>query len=147
MKISLEKFDFRKNSKLVAIWHEDHVKINFPDSKYKKSIFINSLKRKPKNEMSMVKVGDEYVGFLWLKRERDIFKELYFCNLKYIHVIPEYRSKGVGSYLMKEVDKYSKRNGCCEIRLGTSVSNKRAINLYKKCGFVIKRVLMEKKLC
>ena len=49
-----------------------------------------------------------------------------------IYVIPEYRSQGIGTRFLKEVEsKYSD----CLLRLEAEVENIAALRVYKKCGF------------
>ena len=49
-----------------------------------------------------------------------------------IYVIPEYRSQGIGTRFLKEVEsKYSD----CLLRLEAEAENIAALRVYKKCGF------------
>ena len=133
---------------LICEWHKDHVKINFPDSKYKKKAFKDKLETHlqcDEDKMWLVWEDKKKIGFLWLEILYDYYKDCKYCNLHYIHLIPEARGKGYGKWLLKKTDEWAKENGAKEIRLGTSASNEIAINAYKKSGYTIKRVLMEKK--
>jgi ribosomal-protein-alanine N-acetyltransferase len=51
-------------------------------------------------------------------------------------VSPDHRSKGIGEKLMKRILLEAKEKGCKSIVLGVRESNKTAINLYVKFGFV-----------
>lgn len=136
----------------LADWHEEHVAINFPDSKFKRNLFLISLKdaltamKKGKKEV-MFKIirNREIAGWLWLKIIFDIFKDYHYCDLHYIHIAPKYRGQGLGRELMILADLWAQNHGAKEIRLGTAYDNEVSINLYQKCGYKIKRILMEKK--
>lgn len=142
----------KNDLEILADWHEEHAAINFPDSKFKRKIFLISLReafeamKKGKKEV-LLKIGADrkMIGWLWLKIVFDIFKDCHYCDLHYIHVAPEYRGKGIGKKLMMQADIWAQINGANEIRLGTAADNTTSINLYQKCGYKIKRVLMEKK--
>jgi len=155
--ISRPQFEKISSADLATIcdWHREHVKVNFPDSKYKRALFYAKLW----GNFQVMQLDDRWtilfkamdkkrmVGFLWLKLERDRFKDLFYCDLHYIQVSPEYRNKGIGIKLMEKAQEWAKKQKCQEIRLGTNVHNKAAIGLYHKCGYKITRVLMEKKIC
>lgn len=143
----------RKDVDIILNWHREHVKINFPDSKYKKELFrkilltdLRAMERDIRKDISLLKMseGKKIVGFLWLKKVFDPYKEKNYCDLHYIHVAPEYRGKGIGGQLMNIADVWCEKKKIKEIRLGTSVNNFGAYNLYKNHGFETKRLLMEK---
>lgn len=52
-----------------------------------------------------------------------------------IGLLPEYRSRGIGTELMLETMRQAKQAGFNEIRLDCRAANKHALNLYKKLGF------------
>ena len=54
-----------------------------------------------------------------------------------IGILPDFQSQGLGSMLMKKALEYSKLNKLRRIELFVFASNIKAINLYKKFGFVI----------
>jgi ribosomal protein S18 acetylase RimI-like enzyme len=141
----------RKDIETLCDWHKEHVAINFPDSIYKRDLFkekiladlnypIFSLMVKLVNKKKMI-------GWLWLKKEFDIYKNIWYCDLHYIHIAPKYRGRNFGESLVKLTEKWAVKNSCKEIRLGTDANNQASIALYEKCGFVKKRILFEKKLC
>jgi ribosomal protein S18 acetylase RimI-like enzyme len=57
-----------------------------------------------------------------------------------IYVLKEYRSKGIGSAVMKEVYKQLKKKGLKNLGL-YSENNPKTINFYKKQGFQIGRLI------
>ena len=141
----------KKDIPVIVEWHREHVKINFPDSKYKKDLFQKIVMADFKimgKDIALLKMvdEDEMVGFLWLRKVFDPYKDRNYCDLHYIHVAPWCRGKGIGGQLMNIVDAWCQKKKIKEIRLGTSNTNSAAYLLYVNHGFEIKRVLMEKHL-
>lgn len=65
-----------------------------------------------------------------------IYSEIYDrVEIEYIIVKEKYLNKQIGSKLMEWLISYSKNNNILNITLEVNVSNKRAINLYKKFQF------------
>jgi len=147
MDISLQRLT-QKSFDTVVKWHEDHVKINFPDSIYKPEMFLELLKKGMENKdgMWLVSKGSQDIGFLWLKIIYDPYKDYNYCDVHYVHLIPEMRDKGYGKWLLNRAVWWALDHRAKEMRLGTSADNERAIKVYKKAGYIIKRVLMEKKI-
>jgi len=54
-----------------------------------------------------------------------------------IGVLKEASGKGIGTQLMKEVDKWALNNGITKLELTVMVHNLRAFNLYKKMGYEV----------
>ena len=153
----LTKNDFN----LICNWHKNHIKINFPDSQYKRQLFLDKVEydmEADDAELFILNASCEScqrcnkkcahrkdVGFLWLKILYDPYKEYDYCDLHYIHLAPEFRGKGYGKAMLKYADNWAKNKEAKEIRLGTSADNEKAIKIYEKAGYKLKRVLMEKK--
>jgi len=141
----------KKDIDTIVEWHREHVKINFPDSKYKKDLFKKILMADFKvvgKDIALFKMveEDKMVGFLWLRKVFDPYKDRNYCDLHYIHVAPWCRGKGIGSQLMNIVDVWCEKKKIKEIRLGTSNTNSAAYLLYINHGFEPRRILMEKHL-
>lgn len=147
----LKPFIFEDDIDTVLEFHKDHVMINFPDSMYKEDLFKKQVRTaydEGKDELIMVKhpLTNESVGFLWFKRIYDPYKELNYGDLHYIHLVPKMRGRGIGKKLMVFAEEWFKEHNCKEIRLGTDEHNLSSRYLYQKCGFVVKRVIYEKKI-
>lgn len=90
--------------------------------------------------------GGKVVGYVMCRIEA-VFSGLSLARRGHvisIAVLPEYRRRGIGEALLKEalnamVNHYGVRDCYLEVR----VSNTPAINLYKKLGFKIERVIRE----
>lgn len=75
-------------------------------------------------------------GFYWIEvRDRTL-------HLHALILLPEYRSRGIGSWVMKDLETQH-REQVDEIELGVHDSNLRAKSLYERCGFETVRTLPE----
>jgi len=102
--------------------------LSFPIT-WSKDSFEKELTNKYARYMVAVKDG-LVVGFagMWI-----ILDEAHITN---IAVHPEYRGFGIGTMLMESLISICKIENVIGITLEVRVSNQRAINLYKKFGFV-----------
>jgi ribosomal-protein-alanine N-acetyltransferase len=78
----------------------------------------------------VVKLKEKVVGYTCLWHLDDQLEVANFA------VSPDYRSKGIGEKLMKRILLEAKERACKSIILSVRESNKLAINLYTKFGFV-----------
>ena len=78
----------------------------------------------------VVKLEEKVVGYTCLWHLEDQLEVANFA------VSPDYRSKGIGEKLMKRILSEAKERACKSIILSVRESNKTAINLYTKFGFV-----------
>jgi ribosomal protein S18 acetylase RimI-like enzyme len=58
-------------------------------------------------------------------------------GISHFHVEPKYRDKGIGSILIKKVERLAKKDGKKRLVLEAKAKNIRAIKLYKNHGFKI----------
>lgn len=76
------------------------------------------------------------------------FAALANCNLNFstwqakplinIHdfiVSSSFRNRGIGMYLLKEIEQYALQKGYCRINLEVRIDNYKAQNLYRKAGY------------
>ena len=119
----------------------------FPLSEQGKEYFKNRIKKD--NGFAYVaedkgKIGGYLVGGL--------AKTEFYRNIKKIaeaenaFVLPEYRSKGIGSKLINEFIEWSKYNNVQRIRAVISALNHLSIKFHKKHGFEEYDIVMEKEL-
>jgi ribosomal-protein-alanine N-acetyltransferase len=103
-------------------------KICFSDP-WSKETFIEELQLKLAIPL-VVKLKEKVVGYTCLWHLDDQMEVANFA------VSPAYRSKGIGEKLMKRILLEAKERTCKSIVLSVRESNKAAINLYSKFGFV-----------
>ncbi len=86
-----------------------------------------------KEKVFLAKENDKFVGYISMRIEKNI-GEIGMSVLK------NYQGKGIGSKLMMYIIRFAKKNHCVKIKLAVWENNLKAINLYKKFGFIIKSV-------
>lgn len=79
-------------------------------------------------------VDGAIVGYVCI---RILYEESQICN---ICVAPKFRRLGYASELLEVVKKFSTEEGCERCELEVNVSNEPAVELYKKCGYVVEGV-------
>ncbi len=72
----------------------------------------------------------EIIGFLEMQVVADE------ADLVMIAIKKEFQRKGLGEYFLKQIIKYLKERGITRIFLEVSSKNEKAINFYRKLGFV-----------
>lgn len=150
-RILLRQFEWKKDMETICEFHKDHIRINFPGSMYKEKLFKkivkNEYKKEPDGFLIVVDPKTaESIGFLWLSTRYDPYRETKYGYIHYIHLIPEYRGKGIGAILMKKAESYFRKKGASFLQLGTYANNVASTKLFKKVGYEVKRLVMEKKI-
>ena len=150
-KVLLRQFEWKKDIQTICEFHKDHVRINFPDSMYKEKLFKKTVKneyeKEPEGFLIVVdpKTSKE-IGFLWLNTRYDPYRETKYGYIHHIHLVPEFRGKEIGIVLMKTAEDYFRKKGVNFLQLGTYANNPASVKLFKKAGYKVKRLVMEKKL-
>jgi ribosomal protein S18 acetylase RimI-like enzyme len=78
----------------------------------------------------LIKYNGNKIGWL----EYEVSRK--YIYIQQIHILPEYQGKGIGSNILNEMIKYSKKNKK-SIHLDVFKYNDRALEFYKKMGFKI----------
>jgi len=151
IQINFRPFIYEKNIETICEYHKDHIKINFPGTKFKKDIFKSQVEKEYTEEPEgMFIIEDKEktkdIGFLWLNTKEDIYKEQLFGDVHYIHLIKEYRGIGIGKNIMEKIDDYFKEKHVNELRIGTNYNNKAALQLYENNGYTPERIMFIKNL-
>ena len=98
-------------------------------------VIENELYHKPWKEKDylyeIIKETNELVGFIgfWIKFEQ--------AEITKVSITKKYQGHKLSKLLMQDAEKRIVLAGCNNITLEVRVSNERAINLYKSCGFRI----------
>ena len=124
----IEKANLEDLSPLYTI--EREVFLNDPFSMSKNSIKYHILK----NELYKIEIDGETAGYiLWLKRKK-------YYRLYSLAIGNDFQNKGLAKRLLEySFEKLKDKDFSLEVK----VSNEVAINLYKKFGFEIKKVLKD----
>lgn len=78
-----------------------------------------------------IKDGNKVIGMFMLRGWDEGYRIPSFGMI----VHPEYRGKGLGTFMLKEAIDICKKLKCQKIRLTVDRDNKIAINMYKRIGF------------
>jgi len=110
------------------------------------SFFFLDLYRRFPLTFLVAEENGEVVGYIMCRVETGLPNFGLFGIIKKGHVVsiavmPEHRGKGIGYTLMKEAMKNMEKYNAKECFLEVRVSNQPAINLYKKLGFQIVKVI------
>jgi len=113
---------------------------------YPSYFFMDHFKRFP--ETFLVAEDDgAVVGYIMCRIESDLLNFRPFGIAKKGHtisiaVLPEYRRQGIGyALLSRALEAMTMKYGARECYLEVRVSNMPAVNLYKKLGFEVKKVI------
>ena len=108
-------------------------------------INIDSLENS-KTALSIVAVSDDkVVGHLHIDIINDNFRNIRFGYISYVCVASEYQNKGIGTLLMKEIDRIASKENLTYYELTSRASRQAAHHLYLKNGFVIRGSTIFKK--
>ena len=102
----------------------------FPESPWPEYEFLNEMEHNPFSNLAVYEENGEILGYMdwWITYEQ--------AQLANIAVARKAWGKGIGSLLMDECVRQSEKAGCEMLSLEVRVSNKRAIKLYEKYGFI-----------
>ena len=121
----------------ITIDNIDRIKelqITFNDVFKQKNELINTLTANPYVKLYTYSVDKKIVGFI----EYSLI--YYRCELDNLYVLEDYRRKGIATclinYMIEEIRKQNLKNITLEVRR----DNYKAINLYKKYGFIEKAI-------
>ncbi|KAK9505328.1 hypothetical protein O3M35_009411 [Rhynocoris fuscipes] len=83
----------------------------------------------------------DFMGYIMGKAEGR--GENWHGHVTALTVSPKYRRLGVAATLMKSLEEISERKKCYFVDLFVRVSNKNAIAMYKKLGYVVYRTVLD----
>jgi predicted methyltransferase/ribosomal protein S18 acetylase RimI-like enzyme len=91
-------------------------------------------------------LGDEVVGWLWLRVEKDRSTNEKFGYVKSIIVKPDYRYQGLGKKLIEAVEEYFRGRGIRRIDVIASAANYEATLFFEGSGYEREHSTMRKRL-
>ncbi len=87
------------------------------------------------------------VGFVWVGvLAREFQRDRYVGLVRDIYVAPNHRGKGLGKVLLRHAERFAAERGATRMTLEVTASNTAAVQLYKKQGYHVQRLQMEKPL-
>ena len=102
------------------VWNEDFIKREISD---KNNLLIGAIE------------DGEVIGFL--SAERGKYRRNCHSAYVVIGIRKAYCHKGIGTQLFSKLDEWARINCLTRLELTVETPNVAAINLYKKCGFVV----------
>lgn len=75
------------------------------------------------------------VGYIATKQKVMDYRKSKYLEIENTGVIPDYRSKGIGTMLIQKCLEWAKENGFQKMYVNAYFHNLRAISFYKKSGF------------
>jgi len=135
----------KKDENLLWLWHKEHVKINFPEQKPDKRLFLKDLKSGGQKYI-IVNSDNRKIGFVWFDLKKNLYEKEIEGVIRYIQIDKTQRKKGIGKTVLKHVGKILKKCGASFITLGTRTENTAASKLYESLGYKPIRIVYRKNL-
>ena len=114
--------------------------------------FINIMIKSHNSDYIVIEDDDKIIGYLLIeKRESpyktyESFKEDEIAYIYEVVILPEYRLKGYGKYLIEEAQKWAKERNLKSIELNVLSNNYNAMAFYEKVGFENYQIKMRKNI-
>lgn len=96
---------------------------------------IEGLKKHPAYQGFFARVDDDYAALANCNLNFSTWEAKPLINIHDFIVSTRHRKKGVGRFLLAQIEKYAVANGYCRINLEVRHDNFKAQNLYRKAGF------------
>ena len=104
-------------------------------NKYKKS--FTKILKDSNNEIFILVLKDQIIGMMQLTFIPGLSMQgITRCQIESVRIKKEYRDKGYGSKLINKGIEIAKINKCGLIQLTSNKKRQKAINFYKKIGFL-----------
>ncbi len=132
----IKEEDFREYSKLI--------KKNIKYSKKDSNIEFQRILKSKEDYLFFAEDKEKIIGFIHGEIENN--KSGKKADIEYIHVIKEYRKKGIASKLINAFINVAKSKKCNYLTLKVNKKNTHAIKLYNKFRFEITNYVMRKQI-
>lgn len=98
---------------------------------------IEELITSPKSEVIVAVYEKKIIASSYVKilRAKAYLKHVNYAYLGFMYVKPEFRGKGINSFIIEEIKNWCAKKEIYELRLDVYASNMPAIKAYEKSGF------------
>ncbi len=125
--------------------YDPDLKLDWAQSELGKKYFTE-LVSDPEQICLIAEDDGKPVGYIAASTKEFSYRLSRYLEIDNMGVIPQYRSKGVGSLLMKKLMEVAKKRGYQKIFVNSYFANTKAIAFYKKNGFGEIDVSLERKI-
>jgi len=98
-------------------------------------LILDGLKQHPGYLGFFVVLDQKFAALANCNKNFSTFKARPLINIHDLIVHPDFRGRGVGTFLLDAIAAYGKENGYCRINLEVRQDNMKARNLYRKVGY------------
>ena len=109
-----------------------------PDERVWNEVEICKMLKNRDNLLIGAFIKNSIIGFL--SAERGVYRRIRHSAYIVIGIRKEYCNKGIGTNFFKILDDWAVKNKLTRLELTVEITNKSAINLYEKSGFVIEGI-------
>ncbi|UCC33454.1 MAG: GNAT family N-acetyltransferase [Candidatus Bathyarchaeota archaeon] len=102
--------------------------------------------KNPAYELLVAEIKEEPAGFIDQWIISDFIHGAKLSCIQNFYVASKHRMKGVGSKLLEEIIRRAETKGVLEIHVVTEFENERAIDLYRRHGFLTSSLQLERAL-
>lgn len=99
---------------------------------------LKSLLNTTNNKIFVAEIDGETVAYIH-GVNYDLFYNDHLKNIMGISVSSKYKRRGIGSLLIKEIEKWAKETGAVGVRLNSGSSRTSAHQFYLFCGYELKK--------
>ena len=85
--------------------------------------------------MIVAKIENRVIGHIWIQKQYDFYKQVFYFYLMYICVEERYRHQGVASAMLKWVEVLKERQNIAYITFTSGNKRVAAQTLYRKLGY------------
>lgn len=136
IKINLENQEHCQNLlSLLDDYMQDEMGISSPMPEKLAPRIIDGLKKHSAYLGFFVCIDCKYVALANCNLNFSTWQAKPLINIHDFIVSPKFRGQGVGHFLLSEISRYAKQNGCNKVTLEVRNDNVKAQRLYKKIGF------------
>lgn len=97
--------------------------------------YFRELLEDPESHCLIAEENHQPIGYLAATHKHLSYHTNKYLEIDNMGVNPEYRSKGIGSELIKQCLKWAQEQGYQKVIVNTFFENKKAISFYQKNGF------------
>lgn len=125
--------------------YDDDLDMNWARSEKGKAYFTRLLNN-PDSICLIAEEDSRKIGYIAAGKKEVSYRKSKYMEIENMGVIPEFRSKGIGSLLMQECLKWGQIKGFQKAYVNSYFQNINAIKFYKNNGFLETDISLEKTL-